>query len=104
MSSHNYGTSREDRAEMEVARKGWEDFFKRIEQEDQHHYAPGSSSTSITSSNSPGPSGSASSTPESDIAQSQGKRKSSAVEDHMDQSERKARRIESYFKFGGDYT
>ena len=94
MSPHNYGISREDRAEMEVARKGWEDFFKRIEQEDQHHYAPGSSSTNITSSNPPGPSSSASSTPGSNIAQSQGKRKSSAVEGHMNQSERKTRRIE----------
>ena len=60
MPLNNYGVSREDRAEVEVARKGWDDFFKKIEQENQHHYAPGSSLTNTTSSNPPGPSSSAS--------------------------------------------
>ncbi|KAH7192735.1 uncharacterized protein B0J16DRAFT_394707 [Fusarium flagelliforme] len=92
MSLHNYGISREDRAEVAVARKGWDDFFKRIEIENQYQYVPGSSSIKISSSVPPSLSNSDSSTPESDMARSEGKRKSSAFESRIAQSERKAKR------------
>jgi len=92
MSLHNYGVSSEDRAEVAVARKGWDDFFKKVETENQYQYVSGYSLIKISSSNPLILSNSAASNPESDIAQSEGKRKPSAFGSHIGQTERKGKR------------
>lgn len=92
MALHDYGAPRVDSVEESIALQGWDDFFKKIETEDQYHYGSGYSRIMISSSNPLILSNSASSTPESDIAQSEGKRKPSAFGSRIAQSERKAKR------------
>ncbi|CAG7559553.1 unnamed protein product [Fusarium equiseti] len=73
MPLHNYGIPRVDSVEESIARQGWDEFFKKIETEDQYHYVSGYSRIMISSSNPLILNNSASSTPESDIAQSERK-------------------------------
>ncbi|KAJ4123105.1 hypothetical protein NW768_010099 [Fusarium equiseti] len=81
MPSHSDGTSRKDSDMESVARQAWDDFFKEIETENQHD--PGSSLIKISSNNPPSLSNSASSSSESHVAQSKGKRKLSAPKESV---------------------